>query len=136
MTNPVQWFSIQGPNGAALKRFYARALGWKLKAGPEGSGTLPAGDGAIPGNVGRSTTGVPSVTVYLTVKDLDAQLAKIERAGGLRAMPNVELPGGMGTIAGFIDPAGNWIGLWQKAPAPAPKRRPAKKAPRRRRRAV
>jgi hypothetical protein len=27
-------------------------------------------------------------------------------------MPPMDLPQGMGRIAGFVDPAGNWIGLW------------------------
>lgn len=40
----------------------------------------------------------------------------------------------MGSIAGFIDPAGNWIGLWMPGKAAAPKRsaapkKAAKKAP-------
>ena len=41
------------------------------------------------------------------------------RAGGKPAMPKIELPGGMGWISGFIDPAGNWVGLWAPAKKPA-----------------
>jgi hypothetical protein len=39
----------------------------------------------------------------------------------------MDLPGGMGRIAGFLDPEGNWVGLWEPG-KPAKKAAPAKKA--------
>jgi len=51
-------------------------------------------------------------------------------------MEPTELPGDMGAIAGFFDPEGNWVGIWQppkKAPKPAARKkakRPVAKAKR------
>lgn len=90
-------------------------FGWQLHPMP-GSDMLgvPSSTGGIPGGIGASPLHQPaSVAVYVTVGDIDAQFGKIQRAGGRMVMPKTELPGGMGTIAGFHDPAGNWIGLWQ-----------------------
>ena len=136
MTHPVNWFQIQGPNGHALQAFYKSVFGWKMEAMP-GSGDMlmvpPAKDG-IPGGVGTSMNHQSSVAVYVGVGDIDAVFGKIQRGGGRMAMPKTELPNNMGTIAGFTDPAGNWIGLWsapkaaaKKAAAPKKKAAAAKK---------
>jgi hypothetical protein len=89
--------------------------------------------GGIAGGVGASRDGNHNVTVYANVDDIAAHLKLIQDAGGEVAMPPMELPEGMGWIAGFTDPAGNWVGLWQpgKRPASAKRaaRKPAKKAP-------
>jgi hypothetical protein len=58
-------------------------------------------------------------------------------------MEPMDLPGGMGRIAGFNDPGGNWIGLFSpakperktaKTAAKKPAKKPAKKAAESRRR--
>ena len=127
MTHPVSWFSIQGPNGHALQEFYKHVFGWQLHPMPGGDMLgVPSSKGGIPGGIGASPSHQASVAVYVTVGDIDAQFGKIQRAGGRMVMPKTELPGGMGTIAGFNDPAGNWIGLWQEG-AKAAKASSAKK---------
>ncbi len=91
----------------------------------------PDKPGGIGGGVGASRDGNPSVAIYVNVKDLNAHLQKIEAAGGRTMMPPMDLPAGMGSIAGFSDPEGNWIGIWQppkKMTKRATARRPAKKA--------
>lgn len=125
MSHAVNWFQISGPNGHALQKFYEQAFGWSLQNIPGDAGDLkmvPAGKDGISGGVGTSHNKQPSVAVYISVGDIDAQFGKIQRAGGRMAMPKQELPGNMGHVAGFTDPAGNWIGLWMPpADAPAPK---------------
>ena len=144
MSHPVNWFQIGGPNGKELHSFYRNVFGWKMKGAP-GPGDMQMidkeGDG-ISGGVGTSMNGQPSVAVYVGVGSIDSHFAKIEKAGGHMAMPKMELPAGMGFIAGFTDPAGNWLGLWEpaqkpaaatkksaKAVAPKKKAAPAKKKP-------
>jgi uncharacterized protein len=124
MTHAVNWFAITGPNGKTLQSFYAKLFDWKMESLP-GSGDMqmvpPAKDG-IAGGIGTSQNKQPSVAVYVSVGDVDAYLAKAARAGGKMAMPKTPLPNDMGSIAGFTDPAGNWIGLWEPsktAPAAA-----------------
>ncbi|HEY8077262.1 MAG TPA: hypothetical protein VIF62_24215 [Labilithrix sp.] len=121
MAHPVNWFQIGGPNGKLLHSFYKNVFGWKMDPAPGPGDMMMAkkeGDG-IPGGIVTSMNGQPSVAVYVGVGDVDSHLGKVERAGGHMAMPKMELPGGMGFIAGFTDPAGNWIGLWAPAKKPA-----------------
>jgi predicted enzyme related to lactoylglutathione lyase len=155
VAHPVTWFQISGRDGAALEDFYKKIFDWKMTTSPDGSMQMvDAEEGGIPGGIGPSRDGSHSVAVYANVDDIAAHLKKVQDAGGEIAMPPMELPQGMGWIAGFTDPAGNWVGLWQpgkppeappkaakksakKAPAkkavakkaPAPKKAPAKKAP-------
>ena len=134
MAHPVTWFQISGRDGAVLEDFYKKIFDWKMTASPDGSMQMvEADEGGIPGGIGPSRDGSHSVAVYANVDDIAAHLKKIQDAGGEIAMPPMELPQGMGWIAGFTDPAGNWVGLWQpgkqpEAPAKAAKKA-AKKAP-------
>jgi predicted enzyme related to lactoylglutathione lyase len=129
MAHPVTWFQIDGQDGGALQRFYAEVFNWKMGPSPDGSGMamVSPNKGGIAGGIGH---GMPArVTVYVGCDDVDAMLAKVEGAGGQRALDKRELPDGMGHIAGFIDPAGNFVGLWAagKAARPAPQRKASKK---------
>jgi predicted enzyme related to lactoylglutathione lyase len=129
MSHAVNWFSIQGPNGHALQQFYKQVFGWSMKAMP-GAGDMLMVEppkGGIAGGISTSMNHQPSVSVYVSVGDIDAVFGKIQRGGGRMAMPKTELPGGMGAIAGFTDPAGNWIGLWMPGKTAAPKRSAAPK---------
>ncbi len=126
MGQPVSWFQITSGDGAKLRAFYKEVFTWKSSPSPDGQMMfVDPEEGGIAGGVGASQDGSAGVTVYVTVPNLEAHLAKVQAAGGTVALPPMELPGGFGSIAGFIDPAGNFIGLHQ-APAPAPKT--AKKA--------
>ena len=121
MSHAVNWFSIQGPNAHALHQFYKQVFGWAMKPqpGPGDMMMIPPEKGGIPGGIGASMNHQPSVAVYVSVGDIDAVFGKIQRSGGRMAMPKTDLPGGMGSIAGFTDPAGNWIGLWMPSPQAA-----------------
>jgi predicted enzyme related to lactoylglutathione lyase len=129
MGNPVNFFQISAADGAPLQAFYKQIFGWKTSIGAGGMMMVAPEKGGIAGGVGSSQNGGSNVTVYVDVPDLGAHLGKVEKAGGRVVMPPMELPEGMGSIAGFLDPAGNWIGLWQAAKKPArraPPKRPAK----------
>jgi len=123
MSHAVNWFQIQGPNGHALQQFYKQVFGWKMKPQPgAGDAKLVAAEpGGMAGGVGTSHNHRPGVAVYISVGDIDAVFGKIQRGGGRMATPKTKLPGGMGSIAGFTDPAGNWVGLWMPREEAAPK---------------
>ena len=129
MSHPVNWFQIGGPNGHALQEFYKTVFGWKMQPnpGPTDMMMVASEKGGVAGGIGTSMNHLPSVAVYVSVGDIDAVFGKIQRGGGRMAMPKTELPGGMGSIAGFTDPQGNWIGLWMPNKAAAPKRSAAPK---------
>jgi predicted enzyme related to lactoylglutathione lyase len=133
MANPVNWFQISGKSAEPLVEFYGKAFDWKIDAGPGGMMFVTPEAGGIPGGIGATADGSEkSLAIYVGVSDIDAQLARIEAAGGKAAMPKMELPQQMGWIAGFLDPVGNWVGLWQAGPGagppPAPAKRTARKA--------
>jgi predicted enzyme related to lactoylglutathione lyase len=128
VAHPVTWFQISGRDGAALEAFYKKVFDWKMNPAPDGSMQMvEPEDGGIPGGVGASRDGTHSVTIYANVDDIAAQLKKIQDSGGEVAMPPMELPEGMGWIAGFTDPAGNWVGLWQPGKTAEPPRAAKKK---------
>ncbi len=133
MANEVGFFQIQGKDGKGLTSFYKKHFGWKMSPTPNGDGgqMVARETDGIPGVIGPTMDGsAKSLAVYVTVKDIKKHLAQIAKGGGKVAMPPMQLPGGMGSIAGFTDPAGNWVGLWQagKGAAAAPKKAAKKKA--------
>jgi predicted enzyme related to lactoylglutathione lyase len=119
MGNPVSFFQIQGGDAKGLTAFYKKVFGWKMAPARDTGGMMmvAAEAGGIAGGIGASLDGNKSVSVYVSVTDLERNLARIKAAGGQPAMDPFELPGGMGRIAGFIDPVGNWIGLWDPGDA-------------------
>jgi predicted enzyme related to lactoylglutathione lyase len=134
MAHPVTWFQISGKDGGRLQTFYKDVFAWRIRPSPDGTVGMVDADkpGGIGGGVGVSRDGNPSVALYVNVDNLIDHLQRVEAAGGQRAMEPMDLPGNMGAIAGFLDPEGNWIGIWQppkKAPAPkrAAPRKPKKK---------
>jgi predicted enzyme related to lactoylglutathione lyase len=132
MAHPVTWFQIQARDGKKLHGFYKKIFGWRMAASPGQPDYFMVDKEAdgIAGGIGSSQDGTNNVTVYVNCDDVAAHLAKVEAAGGKAAMPPMELPGGMGVIGGFLDPAGNWVGLWAPGKGAAPaKKASAKKAP-------
>ncbi len=127
MANAVNWFQISAKDAKPLNAFYKKAFSWKLDKGPMGMQFVAAEKGGIPGGIMSSQDGKSSTTIYVGTDDIVKQLAKVEKAGGKMVMPPSPLPEGMGTIAGFLDPAGNWIGLWEAGKKPS-KKKAAKKS--------
>ncbi len=117
MGHPVNWFQISGKNGKKLEAFYKKVFAWKMNTMPGAPMALvDAEPGGIAGGVGASQDRTASITVYVSVSDVVEHLKLITQAGGSPAMPPMDLPSGMGAIAGFLDPEGNWVGLWQPDP--------------------
>ena len=101
MADRVVHFEVTGPDGEALKRFYASIFGWSIdSSNPMNYGIVPAPEGGGPGYV----------TFYVAVDDPQATLDAIEAAGGRTVMPVTEIPGTV-TLAQFQDPAGNMVGI-------------------------
>ena len=111
MANPVAWFEVTGPDGAALQSFYGQLFGWQVDANnPMNYGMVAQEEGGIPGGIAASQDGAAHVTVYISVPDLQAALDKAEQLGGKIVSGPMEVPDGP-TLAYFTDPAGNNIGL-------------------------
>ena len=68
-----------------------------------------AGSG-INGGIGEAMSGGDHVTIYVQVPSIDKALEAIKAAGAKVKMDKDTVPNGP-TLAQFIDPAGNLIGL-------------------------
>ena len=116
---PVVFFSIFGPSGSELQRFYADVFEWK--ATPGGDVTVNV-TSPLMGNVGQGT---PETLIYIGVADVTATLQKVVARGGTIRFPRMEVPGRV-ILGMFKDPAGNSVGLVEmengkaKVPPPPP----------------
>ncbi len=107
--DPVNWFEISGTNSQKTRDYYSKLFGWTINAdNPMEYGEFLASQGSSGGIFGGM--GDPRVTVYATVDDLDAKLARAKELGGTIAMEKTAVPGGP-TIGTIADPAGNLTGM-------------------------
>lgn len=116
MPNPVTHFEIIAKDASKLQNFYREIFGWTINAdNPMKYGmvdTATPGKG-IGGGIADPQPGGPGgITFYIEVADIDKTLAQLTKVGGKLAMPKMAVPNGP-TIAQFVDPAGNRIGLVQ-----------------------
>jgi predicted enzyme related to lactoylglutathione lyase len=114
MGNPVVHFEIISKDADKLHSFYSDVFEWNIDANnPMNYGIVDNGGDGINGGIGGLMD--PSypghVTFYVSVPNPAETLKKIESLGGKTVMPPAEVPGTDTTIAQFIDPAGNLIGL-------------------------
>ena len=101
---PVVFFSIFGPDGSGLQRFYAEVFEWKATA--SGDLTVPV-TAPLMGNIGQ---GMPETLIYIGVADITATLQKVTTHGGTIRYPRTEVRGRV-VLGMFKDPAGNSVGL-------------------------
>jgi len=112
MGNAVVHFEIGGPDDQSLVAFYQELFGWEMKPMDGGGYTLidTRGGGGINGGIGRSRTGEPWSTFYVSAQDPQAILDKATALGGTVVMPVTDF-GGAVTIAMFNDPDGLLVGV-------------------------
>jgi predicted enzyme related to lactoylglutathione lyase len=117
IANAIVHFDISGPHEAALHRFYAGLLGWKVD--PQGPGyALVETPGGLRGSL-VETEDIATVTLGIGVPDLDAAVDHASRLGAKVLMPPTD--NGWVVKAQVQDPAGNTLTLIQQArPADAP----------------
>ena len=101
---PVVFFSIFGPEGEQLQRFYSDLFEWKIASNGD---VMTAVTSPLPATIGK---GMAETIVYVGVNDITATLAKVKERGGTIRFPRLEVPGRV-VLAVFNDPAGNSVGL-------------------------
>lgn len=104
MAAPIVFFDIAGPDGGALRAFYAEVFGWAFDDGSqfEASVTMPL-RGAIREDPAEKR-------IYLGVDDVTETLDRVEANGGSIDQPRFEVPG-LVVLGLFRDPAGNPMGM-------------------------
>ena len=114
----ISWFEIPVTDFERAARFYETTLATTLRR--ENVGGAPIGifqyaEPATGGCIIQGPNARPSadgVVVYLNAQpNVDAVLARVEKAGGKAQGPVIELPQDIGYIGFFTDTEGNRIGL-------------------------
>jgi uncharacterized protein len=128
MPNSIVHFEIPADDLKRAKKFYEKALGWKIsdpwKMDYYMVETKDKGkDGINGGMMLRKMPGQPFMN-YIAVDSIDESMKKVVKAGGLVALPRTEIGSNMGWIAEFKDTEGNLVGF-HEAPKKAPSRKPA-----------
>jgi uncharacterized protein len=114
-TAPVNWFEVLGTDAKRSQRFYAEVFGWQLTVAESGYGMVDTGTSrGMRGSIGAGEPG-PWVTVYASVADVAAVLARAAELGGSRLHGPVAVDDHMQTGA-LRDPAGNIIGVYHHGP--------------------
>src|SRR5258708_26177536 len=126
MPNSIVHFEIPANDVQRAKKFYEKALGWKIsdpwKMDYFLVETKQKGEEGINGGLmQRKDPGQPFMN-YLAVDSINASVKKVEAAGGVIALPKTEIAPGMGWIAAFKDTEGNIMGLHEHPKKPAAKK--------------
>src|SRR5829696_183331 len=105
----VDWFEVLGADAGRSQAFYRELFGWEVPGGAYGQVTAGIGGGIGAGGGNRWAT------VYASVPDVEAALARAEALGGTRVYgPN---PVDDHTLTGaFRDPVDNLFGVYHHAP--------------------
>ena len=106
---PVDWFEVIGGDAGRSQAFYAELFGWTVSAGAYGQVAAGA-DKGLGGAIWAGGTARWG-TVYASVSDVEATLARAEALGGTRLYGPNQVDDHTETGA-FRDPAGNAFGVY------------------------
>lgn len=110
MGSPVVHWEIGGRDLDTMAAFYRDLFGWEAAGFDDDYRLVDLGEG-VGGGLMRCRDDMPAyVTIYVSVDDLDATLAKVKDLGGTPLVPPTPIPG-VGAFALFQDPEGNTIGI-------------------------
>lgn len=113
------------------RKFFEDVFDWEFESHPEMNyHTYAAPSGPGGGLMRPMESQSPGILNYLLTHDIDADVKKVEEAGGRILQPKMEIPG-VGWWALFQEPTGITLALFQANRArPAPERK-ARRRPRR-----
>jgi hypothetical protein len=107
----ISYLRIPAPDPAAAGAFYAAVFGWTVTK----RGSFEDGTGHVIGHfiADLPVAGDSGVRPYVYVDDVAETLDRIVSRGG--EVATAPYPEGDLTVATFRDPAGNHVGVWQRA---------------------
>lgn len=122
MGNPVVHFELIGPDPERLRQFYSRLFGWDAPAGapvaeqisqPTQYSFIAPGHDAPPaaGGIGGGIGFESHAIFYVGVEHVADVLAIAETLGATVVLPPQRNQDGNVTVAHFLDPAGNLVGV-------------------------
>lgn len=110
------WNELMTTDMPAAKKFYREALGWELQDvnNPDMAYTIAKkGDREVAGIMGipkDSADMPPSWGSYVTVDDVDARVARVQKLGGKLCVPARDIPN-VGRFAVIADPQGAMLAM-------------------------
>ena len=113
------WVDLASPDLDASKAFYGDLIGWDLMESPDpetyGNYGMFTQGGKVVAGLGplMSEDQPPAWASYVCVDDLSETQKKVEAAGGQVMMGDIEIPGGVGSMAVCADSEGAVFCLWQ-----------------------
>ena len=112
--NGVSYLEIPAPEPRALAQFYGAVFGWTI-GGRDEEPSFEDGTGHVIGHFvgGTAVGGETGIRPYVFVEDVDAILERATARGA--AVVRDPYPEGGLRVATFRDPAGNVVGVWQRA---------------------
>ena len=114
MPHPIVHWEIAAKDAKKIREFYAALFDWPIDTtNPEYGMVQPQGDGIGGGIMQTPPEAPPYVTIYVSVEDLAATLAKAQSLGANTIVPPTPIPG-MGAFAMFADPEGHVIGIFKE----------------------
>ena len=116
---------IASENPSRTRKFLEDVFAWKFEDIPEMNyTTYDAGSGPGGGLMSPMQGQPPGILNYVLSNDIDRDIERIENAGGSIIVPKMEIPN-MGWWAGFKEPTGLMLALYQAKSAPRTRARPA-----------
>jgi uncharacterized protein len=109
----VDWFEVLGADAGRSQAFYAELFGWTVPGGAYGQ-VAPGAANGIAGGIGAGGD-TRWTTVYASVGDVEAALARAEALGATRVYGPNQVDDHTQTGA-FRDPAGNVFGVYHHGP--------------------
>lgn len=107
---PVVHWAITATDPEKQKAFYAELFNWDIGDGPIMN--IGAGiGGPEPGPAGHIQQGVPGISLYVQVRDINASLVRLVELGGTKLSDPFDAGP---TIAFAQDPEGNGLTLVQQ----------------------
>ncbi len=107
------WESVQSPDPAAARRFFAAVCGWKDHPGrQEELPDFAAPDGTAVADHQAAERG--AFMSHFQVDELEPMVVRVEALGGQVEVRHLDVPG-VGSVATVLDPGGSRFGLYQPA---------------------
>lgn len=110
----ISYLRIPAPEPKRSAAFFEAVFGWTVDADRD-SPSFRDGTGDVIGHflADLPVAGAGGVRPYIYVESVEETLAKVRERGG--EMARAPYPEGDLRVATFRDPAGNEIGVWQRA---------------------
>jgi predicted enzyme related to lactoylglutathione lyase len=116
MAGPLVYFEVRAGDAQRARRFYERALGWRVTADPALADYASVDTGEAPGGgLFATASDDRGLLVYFAVDDIDAAIDRVNASGG-EAQAKQAIPF-TGWFARCFDTEGNAFSLFKSDPS-------------------